>query len=168
MSWEPDRIVTIRFYFQDDDRAIGRAQFHVPVGLLDSAPNLAQSLLNLLQPLSNCVINRYTISLSVHDNTATTSGPAQAVEVGAFIFTTATANERWVMLIPGIRQGKLATTGDFPGIALDLTDTDVQAFITASTDGIGGVAPIAPWGIDLTALTVAYRQIRPQNLLRSR
>lgn len=168
MAWEQDRTVIIRIYFQDDDLATGRAEFHLPVAQLDLAPAFAQNIMAYLAPLSNCVIPRYTISLTAHDNATVTSGPGLAADVGAFIFSTENADERFIMCIPGIKEDKLADAGSFPGIAIDVADSDVQAFIAATLDGIGGIAPVAPWGADLIALNVAYKQIRPQHLNRYR
>jgi len=168
MAWEQDRTVIIRIYFQDDDLATGRAEFHLPVAQLDLAPAFAQNILAYLIPLSNCVAVRYTISLTAHDNSASTSGTAAAADVGAFIFATENTDERFIMCIPGIKESKLEAAGSFPGIALNIADSDVQAFVTATIDGIGGIAPVATWGADLTALNVAYKQIRPQHLQRYR
>lgn len=166
MGWEQERTAIIRIYFQDDDLATGRVEIPLPVALVDQAPSFAQNMIAVLLPLTNCVAVRYSISITVHDDTASTSGSAQAADVGAFIFATENTDERYIMCIPGIKEARLTVSGDFPGIAINASDSNVQAFVNAMINGIGGVTPITPWGADVTSLNVAYKQIRPQNLNR--
>ncbi len=161
MAWTNNPSILLTLIFTDDDQATGEMRISFPVAQRAYVSGFAQTIIPLLRAVSNCALTHYTISIGMQDHSAETTGAASAMDVGTFIYRT-TPDERWRQLIPGLRAAKIATHGDYPGIEINVNDSDVQAFLDVMSNGINGITPVDPWGAALNSLTAAYQQKRRQ------
>ncbi len=91
------------------------------------------------------------------------SGPSDSSDVarcGTFIFESVATDDRFVFVVPSLLPGKLSSSGQWAGIAIDLNDIDVAALVDLIILGSGGLNAISYALNDLIKVNVAYLQWR--------
>lgn len=154
----------VRLRFRDNDGAESTCEMniHQSVALKDALVYAA-----LIRPLIAALSSAICIDYSViarwkETNRPTPGSSSDNQRVGAFIFETALSGNRAIVVVPSLDERVLTGLPDpFAGINIDQAHPDVAAFIAAMELGIGGIAPVSPFSIDLLTLKAAYRQERP-------
>jgi hypothetical protein len=117
----------------------------------------ASVLASLIAPITGCVLIRQRIIYkTVEVPRADADTGSSIYRAGVFFFDCGDDNPLELLSIPGILDETLVTDGPTAGYAIDLSNSDVDAFVTIVTDGIY----INQFGDDITAVHAAYVQSR--------
>lgn len=169
MAWNPDSTCRITLHFLDDDGASSQHIINVPAHALAVAGSFATAYASLFPPVSNCALQKVSISLRFLDTTDPVGAVGSSINRrSVFTFGTA-AGERLTATVPGLVESLvLAPPDPYAGVGLDTSNVVIAALAAAYTTGLGGVQPCAPWGpgvpsgdfvwpgSDLTELLSAY------------
>lgn len=111
----------------------------------------------LLLACSSCAIleQRYTLP-GVELFPLEAQAESDVRRTGVFIFSTATEDQYAIVVVAGLRETVLMTTGPAAGIAIDLAEPSVAAFVALLTNGTW----VNKFGHVITALESAYLQVR--------
>ncbi|NJL32518.1 MAG: hypothetical protein HC893_00015 [Chloroflexaceae bacterium] len=121
----------------------------------------ALALCQAIEPVTDCEILGATLTLPIRiEYDVPVSAASDVSRSGVFIFESVVAGDRFLLQVPGFRETKFVAVGPWAGIAIDLTDPDVQAVVDLIVTGSGSVAPVSYDLNDLHRVTVAYRQHR--------
>jgi len=157
---EPDKAV-FSYLDQAGKRATSTMYFTTGLTLAQITEGLSAMAL-LIDGVVGALITGINalIPVDISGLTSNTTGVTSDVEeVGEFIGVTA-AGRKTLFNVPGIKDNLSVAGSD----DLDLTDTDIAAFITALEDGIatggGTIIPTDVGGDDLTEITTARERVR--------
>lgn len=138
--------VSVRFDMKDDKAKTSFTKVRVPTGFsIAQYTEFAQGMAQLIADISQCQVTRASFCVgldlsgaSIKPSPTAFSDIAQKILVG---FSTVLAGFRTKMKIPALDETKVLAGSD----ALDQSDADVAAFITAMENGIvtsgGTIAP---------------------------
>ena len=153
MAFTLEPTVKVIFNCRDESGNIGKLTLHAPSSQLASVVQTnASALAALIQAITGCSVLSYSYSYEVSDPAAPDPVAGSRIEhKGRFIFDLANGLETR-MEVPGILQSVVLGDG-----AIDLTNTDVDAFVVAVQSGTAysGVS-----GSDIGALRAAYEAFR--------
>jgi hypothetical protein len=157
---------TITFTFQDDDLAQGSVSVKLPDTVsYDGAFAFAEDFVAMLTPLSDCALQKYTVSGEVFDDAYPQGAAGSDVEdKGVIVIRTAnngTSSFTW----PGVKESVLLNTISPPGTYIDLANVNVAALLSALINGLaegilGTLQPSDRRGADFLSVKEAYKQNR--------
>jgi hypothetical protein len=157
---------TITFSFIDDDLA----QSSISIKLLDTvtldaAYAFAQDMVTLLVPVSDCALQKYSVSGEIYDDTYPQGAAGSDVEDKGVLTIRTVNNGTSTITWPGIKESLLNNTITPPGTYIDLTNANVAALITALVNGLaepllGTIQPSNKNGQDFLSIKEAYKQNR--------
>jgi len=169
--------------WRDDDGAVSRYEQNVvEPGVLDVGYPVialyAAELIEAAQALSDAALLGYSISKDFYESDPVeTIGEAgsDVEDKGVFLMSTNTGFKGSVS-IPSILESKLVATGVETGIAIDMADADVLAFMTLLTTdvdttpfGLAGEVHATDYrGDEFGVVTAAYKQNRASFKSRGR
>jgi len=117
----------------------------------------ATALASILASLTDAVLVRQRITyISVEETPASASGAAPITRTGSFFFNTPDDGPIADIFVKAIKDDIIETSGVRSGYGIDVTNSDVIAFINAVVDN--GVCNV--FGDDIHAFIDAYLQSR--------
>jgi hypothetical protein len=117
----------------------------------------ATALASILASLTDCVLVGQRIKyISVEETPVSASGSTPITRTGAFFFRTDFDNPIADIFVKAIKDDAIETSGVRAGVGIDITNSDVIAFIDAVIDN--GVCNI--FGDDIHEFIDAYLQSR--------
>jgi hypothetical protein len=157
---------TVTFTFQDDDLAQASVSVKLtPSTTLDAAYSFATNMADLLEVVSDCALQKYTVSGEVYDDTYPLGAAGSDVEDKGVLTIRTVDNNTSTLAWPGIKESLLINTITPPGTYINLVNVDVAALVTALLNGIsagvlGIVQPANRNGQDFLSIKEAYKQNR--------
>lgn len=117
----------------------------------------ATALASLIAPITGCVLVRQRIIYRAVTNPRAVPDVGSTVKAqGVFIFSTGDDTPMELIGVPGIEQEVISNVEPGSGVAIDVTNSDVIAFVDSVL--AGGFSN--PLGNAVVALVAAYRQSR--------
>ncbi|NJK81337.1 MAG: hypothetical protein HC914_16195 [Chloroflexaceae bacterium] len=138
----------LQWRFRDNDGAESTCQTHVPASVsLAAAYNLAAALGPLIASLSDAVlITINVVAQWVETTPVAIPEISDVTRAGVFIWRTGNIPaDRYILQIPSFRRQLLLSAGPYTNVAIDPDAPEVAAITDAMVNGVGGVAPVAPW-----------------------
>lgn len=163
MAFVVEDVVELRLSFVDDGGTRSTTSFCFPTANVTWGNVLAfaQTAAAASQAVSDASLDSFSVHMRAIDHNALAAGSASDVSrVGAFIFHSL-PDTRYVLVVPSLITSVLMTTGNFPGIEIDQTDTAVFTLVDLMLGGNGTVRPVDHQHNPLSSLAVAYKQYRP-------
>jgi hypothetical protein len=141
MALQMTDVCAITFNTVDDDKAQSQTTFYsVLPSLVDwtkaAMLKTVELLWALVQPLTDAALTGFSVRFVGYDDTYPDALSGSDVEDKGVVLFDASGNVPGSFAIPSIKESLLVTSGLAAGIQVDVTDTDVDAFLTALTDGI--------------------------------
>jgi hypothetical protein len=148
----------IELQYQDETSSKAALQVKVPIGTTYSAADAAATALaSVVASITGCVLVRQRIIYKAVQSPKLMAATGSSIKrQGVFIFEHNEDGNQELIGIPGILDSVLATEEPGAGVLIDLTNTDVIAFISAYI----GLNWCNPFGISQETLVTAYRQSR--------
>ncbi len=157
---------TVTFTFQDDDLAQSSISIKLtPATTLDAAYAFASQMVTLIAAVSDCALQKYSVSGEIYDDTYPLGAAGSDVEDKGVLTIRTVDNNTTTLSWPGIKESLLINTITPPGTYIDLVNVNVAALGTALLNGIsagvlGIVQPANRNGQDFLSIKEAYKQNR--------
>lgn len=160
MAFVPGAI-SISFSFVDDDLANAHTSVKLPAGTdYADAIAFAEEYLYLLDAVSDCAIQSYTVNQLVYDNAFPAGADGSDVEDKGVLTIRTVGGGTSTLSWPGVLESVLVSTITPKGTYINLANTAVAALIAALVNGLDGVSPSNRRGDDFLSVKEAYKQQR--------
>jgi hypothetical protein len=160
MSWV-EQPIKIAVTWGDEGGTTSRTEIFCSPTHLSQAVAFAETYMAKTAALSDCTALSYEVVLTsvLVDTTIWPAAGATNSDAGVFIFDTDVSTLA-LLALPGFKADLLATTGDYAGVEIDQTLTNVANWLAVVVNGVSGVHPQSPLGETIGALSVCYLQHR--------
>jgi hypothetical protein len=158
--------ISITFTFQDDDLA----QSSIGVKLPEATPlafayAFATQFVGLIPPVSDCALQKYSVSQEVYDDTYPLGAAGSDVEDKGVLTIRTANNGTSTFTWPGVLESILVNNITPPGTYVNLQNAAVAALISGLVNGIniglgGTIQPSDRRGLDFLSIKEAYKQNR--------
>jgi len=156
-----DGAISISFRFVDDDLAEGRTSVKLPAGTAyGDAITFASDYVNLLDAVSGCALQGYTVTQVVYDDTYPVGAAGSDVEDKGVLTIRTVGGGTSTLSWPGVLESILVSTITPAGTYINLSNTAVAALVAALVNGIDGTEPSDRRGADFLSVKEAYKQQR--------
>jgi hypothetical protein len=165
MAWQNGPI-SISFGFQDDDLAQASVSVKLPSGtLLANAFVFAGDLVALMSPVSDCALQKYSITQELYEDTYPQGAAGSDVEDKGVMTIRTANNGTSTFSWPGVLESVLVNNITPAGTYVNLTNAAVAALVSALINGIniglgGTIQPSDRRGLDFLSVKEAYKQSR--------
>ena len=141
MALQMTDVCAITFNTVDDDRAQSQTTFYATLPVLVDWTKAAmlktvELLWALVSPLSDAALDGFSVRFAGYDDAYPEPVAGSDVEDKGVLLFNAEGNVPGTLALPSIKESVLVSSGIAAGILVDMTDTDVAAFVDAMTDGI--------------------------------
>jgi hypothetical protein len=157
---------TVSFSFIDDDLAQSSISIKLPDTVtLDAAYAFAADMVNLMTPVSDCALQKYSVSGEIYDDTYPQGAAGSDVEDKGVLTIRTVNNGTSTLSWPGVKETLLVSNISPPGTYINLTNVNVAALVSALVNGIaepllGTIQPSDRRGSDFLSIKEAYKQNR--------
>jgi len=152
------QLPVLELQYVDETGTKGATTVKYPLGttvaVIDAS---ATALASLIAPITGCVLIRQRILFKAVTNPRDVPDTGSTVKSqGVFIFATSDETPLELIGIPGIEAEVISDVEPGAGVAIDVTNSDIVAFLDACLAGVYS----NPFGDAITSLVAAYRQSR--------
>jgi hypothetical protein len=162
-------VMSVTLCFRDDDGAESEHRLGLPLSALSAVEAWVMDYAQLVAAVSTCALYKIRVtSVFKDDGTQIAQSGSNAKRQSVFLFQT-DEGQTYVISVPGLIYSRLMQVGPYAQVQLNPTDPAIAALVSALTNGIGTVRPVAPWnptdggasewdwaGVPLARLITAY------------